>query len=126
VSGNLQTYSLAFVTVNGPLLSQEQDVTITRTTNAVPVSTVVIGYAGDSPGAPMAEIDVQNAVPAIGFEFDPSKWMASLTPVQLIILGPGGLALKFVAQIYSDTFGHGVNKAASLSFKARSAFQLWS
>jgi hypothetical protein len=122
------TYTLAFVTINGTLMAQEQDVTVTRTTNSQAVSTVGLGYAGESPGAAMCTIDVENAVPQAGFEYDAGQSMLSLTPVKLFVLGPGGVPpqqLKFTGQIIQDTFGHGVNKAATYRFSARGSFVTW-
>ena len=124
-STNLQQYTLLFVSAAGPILTQEQDITIRRMSNGQPVSTVVLGYAGDSPGAAMCEIDVTNAIPSLGFEFDPSVPIQSLTPIPLYVYGPGGKILKTTAIIFEDTTSHGVNKQAQISFKARAAFQPW-
>jgi hypothetical protein len=119
-------YSLLFETINGTLLAQEQDITVRRTTNSQAVNTVPIGYAGESPGAAMCELDVQNAVPAAGFEYNAGQNMISLTPVKAFTLGPGGQQLKFTGQIISDTLRHGVNNPVTYSFSARGAFVDWS
>lgn len=125
MAGNLIQYSLAFATVNGLLLAQEQDVSVDRDTNGVPVSTVVNGYSGDSPGAGMVDITVESAVPAANFEFNAGPLMVSLTPAKVFILGPGGKQLKCTVQIYKDQFGHGVNKASKYTFKCRAALVDW-
>ena len=124
-ASNLQQFSLLFVTVDGPLLAQEQDVTITRNTNAQPVSTVPLGYAGDSPGAAMVEIDVKNAIPAAGFEFNAGQIMLSLSPADVYLIGPAGQQLKSTVNIYQDTTMHGVNKAAEYSFRCRGPMVDW-
>jgi hypothetical protein len=124
---NQQIYTLAFVTVNGPLLVQQQHVSVRRKTNSQDVATVALGYAGESPGAPMVTIDVTNAVPTVGFEFNAGGQMLSLTPGQVyIVLGSGKIQLKTTVQIIEDSFEHGVNKQATYSFSARGAFQDWS
>lgn len=119
-------YTLAFVTANGTLLAQEQQVTINRTTNSQPVSTVANGYSGESPGAAMVEIDVENAVPAAGFEFNAGQAMLALAVTQVYVLGPGGQTYKGSVQIYADTFQHGVDAQAKYSFKCRGAMVDWS
>ena len=119
-------YTLAFVTADGTLLTQEQDVKVDRTTNSQAVSTVALGYAGESPGAPMVEIDVTNAVPAGGFEFQAGVKMTGLISTQVYVLGPGGQTHKSQGQIYADSFSHGVNKAAAYSFRMRAPMVDWS
>jgi hypothetical protein len=123
-ASNIQSYALLFVTADGPLLAQEQHVTVTRSTNSQPVRTVALGYAGESPGAAMLEFDVTSAVPAAGQEFDAGNKMLTLTPTQLFLVGPAGKELKGVVMIYSDVLAHGVDKQVEYSFKARGAFQV--
>ena len=61
----VQLYTLAYVTVENALLTEEASVTVNRATNSQVVNTVAKGYAGESPGAATTEIQVTNAVPAI-------------------------------------------------------------
>ena len=124
-ASNLQQYGLLFVTVDGPLLAQEQDVTVHRATNASPNNTVPLGYAGDSPGAGMVTIDVVNAVPAADFEFNAGKKMLALAPAAVFVIGPGGKTLKSQVNIFEDTTQHGVNKAATYSFRCRGPLSDW-
>lgn len=126
MSSNLQAYTLLFQTVNGALLAQEQSVSIDRTTNSQPVSTVAGGYSGESPGAAMMEFSVVNAVPAGGFEFDAGTNMLALIPCQLYTLGPGGKQLKGECFIHADSLRHGVNQVAEYTFRARGKAALWS
>lgn len=95
-------------------------------TNSQQVLTVAKGYAGESPGAGMIDVTVENAVPAGGFEFDAGKKMAGLIPTNLYTLGPGGKQLKGQCFIISDSFRHSVNNPSNYSFKARGPFALWS
>ena len=126
MAGNSAIYTLLFQTVNGVLLAQEQSVEIDRATNSQAVSTVAIGYAGESPGAAMVEFTVTSAIPAAGYEYDAGAFMASLTPVQLYTLGPAGKQLKGECFIISDATKHGVNQEATYTFKARGPMALWS
>jgi len=125
VSGNLSVYTLLFVTANGALLAEEQNVTIDRTTNSQAINTVPGGYSGESPGAGMTEVTVVSAVPATGIEFDAGPTMAALLPAQLYTLGPGGKTLKGDCFIISDSIRHGANQAAEYTFRARGKYTLW-
>lgn len=120
-----QLYTLIYCTVNGKLLTEEASVTVTRTTNSQPVSTVAKGYAGESPGAPMVEIDVDNAVPSADFELDAGPFMNSLEAVEMGVIGPGGKQMIAKGFIISDTFGHSVNSESKYSFKFRGAMGLY-
>ncbi len=125
MAGNNTQYALFFPTLNGTLLAEEQNVEIDRATNSQAVSTVAKGYAGESPGAAMCEITVTNAIPAAGFEFNAGAVMASLTPVQMYVLGPGGKQLKFEGFIISDAVKHGVSQEATYTMRARGTMVDW-
>ena len=118
-------YAQAFVLIDGMLLAQEASVTVTRSTNSQAVNTVALGYAGESPGAAMVEINVKNAVPTADFEMDPGKYMSKLKEVELGILGPGGKQLTARGFIISDAFEHSVNAESSLSFQFRGKMKSW-
>ena len=123
--GEFALYSLAFCLVDGMLLAQEGQLSVNRSTNSQAVNTVALGYAGESPGAAMVEIDVKNAVPSADFEMNPGKFMKSLKECEIGILGPGGKQLTARGFIISDTFEHSVNAESSLSFKFRGKFKDW-
>ncbi len=119
---NLQLYTLAYVTVNGSLLTEEASVTVSRSTGSQAVITVAKGYAGESPGAAMVEIDVANAVPAADFEFDAGANMKSLQEAEMGIVGPGGKTLVSKGFIISDSFKHSANSESMYDFKFRGQF----
>src|SRR5579859_7807486 len=122
---SLKLYTLLYVVVGGQLLVEEQEVDMTRTTNSQPISTVANGYSGESPGAGMVEIDVQNAIPSAGFEFDAGPYMLGLIPIPIQVRGPGGKSVKGKAFIISDATRHGVNQEAKYSFKSRMSLTLF-
>jgi len=126
MAGSLKQYTLLFGVANGSLLAEEQEIDMTRTTNSQPVSTVLNGYSGESPGAPMQEVDIQNAVPAAGFEFDAGKYMLGLIPVSIQVIGPGGKSNKGQGFIIQDSVRHGVNQEARYSFRVRMPMALFS
>lgn len=118
---NLQNYSLAYVTVNGSLLTEHASMDITRSTGSQAVMTVAKGYAGESPGASTVEIDITNAVPSADFEFNPGPFMKALQPVEIgIIVASKTLVAK--GFIISDAIKHSVNSESTLSFKFRGQF----
>lgn len=118
---NLALYAPLYVTVNGTLLLQELSFVMNRTTNSQPVATVALGYAGESPGAAMADIDVDNAVPAAGIEFDAGNFMAALIPVEVACIGPGGKQCAVKGFIIKDTIKHSVNNPSQYTFTLRAA-----
>lgn len=122
---NTQLYSLLFVVANGTLLAEEQEVDVSRTANAQNVDTVAKGFAGLSPGAPMVEIDVTNAMPQGGFEMDMGPYIAALTTLPVQVIGPGGTTLKGDAFVISDAIRHGVNQQARYSFRCIMSIQLF-
>lgn len=129
-ASNPVLYSILFTVVTATnkttsLLAQEQEVDITRNTQSQAVETVALGYAGESPGAPMMEVDIVNAIPANGFEFDAGPSMLLLIPAKIQVLGPGGKSVKGNGFIISDSIRHGVNQQARYSFRARMSMQLF-
>lgn len=124
-ASSAQLYSLLYVVTNGTLLAEEQSVDMSRTSNAQTVLTVAKGFAGVSPGAAMIEVDVTNAIPSGGFEFDMGAKIAGLIPIDVQVLGPGGKSTNGKMFVVSDTIRHGVNQEAKYTFKALGALALF-
>jgi hypothetical protein len=122
---NLQTFSILVAVTGGTLLTMEQEVDFSRTSNSTAVDTVLLGYAGESPGAPMLEVDIHSAMPSAGLEFDAGPYIASLIPVPIQVTGPGGKSMKGDAFIISDNGRHGVNQQARYSFRMRAPLALF-
>jgi hypothetical protein len=117
----LQLYTLAYVLVDGAILTEHASVTVNRATNSQVVNTVAKGYAGESPGAPNCEIQITNAVPAADFEMNPGKFMKSLQSVEIAVL-VAGKQLTAKGFIISDSFKHSVNSESQLEFTFRGTF----
>lgn len=124
MSGNLQNYTKAVVYIEDALLSEETSVSVRRTTGSNPVMTTAKGYGGESPGAPMMEIDISNAVPSADFEMNPGKFM-KLNQFAKITIFAAGKTLTQTCFIHEDNFSHGVGKEATLEFKCRGSFRDW-
>jgi hypothetical protein len=122
---NAQLYTILLSVVGGNLLAEEQEIDWSRTSNAQTVDTVAKGFAGVSPGAPMLEVDIINAMPQGGFEFDAGPYILSLVPVPVQVIGPGGKVMRGDAFIMSDTGRHGVNQQARYSFRCIMSMQLF-
>lgn len=122
---NLQLYTILLSVVNGVLLAEEQEIDFSRTANSQAVDTVAKGYAGESPGSPMLEVDIHGAMPSGGFEFDAGPYIQSLTTVAIQVIGPGGKVMKGDAFIISDNGRHGVNQQARYSFRIRAPLYLF-
>ena len=122
---NVQLYTLLYVLVNGKLLTEEANVTLSRATGSQAVMTVAKGYAGESPGAATVEIDVTNAVPAADFEYDAGSVMQSLQAVEIGLAGPGGKVLTAKGFIISDSLKHSVNSEVNYDFKFRGGFAVF-
>lgn len=129
----LVTYSIGEVYINSLFLAQEASMSVSRKTNSQAVLTVALGYAGESPGAPMCEVEVTSAVPSAGFELDPGQFMGDgspggqqfgLVPVQFTLF-VAAKTLIFNGFIIEDDFSHAVNSEAKLRFRARGNFSLW-
>jgi hypothetical protein len=113
---NQQKYSNALVFVDGALISEQNEVTVTRKSGANPVHTTTKGLAGFSQGAPETSISVGNAVPLADFELDPGSYM-KFGRVVTITIQAAGKSLKCKGQILEDSFSHSTNGAASLRFE---------
>lgn len=120
---NLQQYTIMLAAPQGQLLAEEQEIDWRRTANAVIVETVLKGLAGTSPGSPIVEVDVHNAMPQGGFEFDAGPFIVGQIPMPFQVIGPAGKAMKGDCFILHDNGRHGVNQQARYSFHVVMAFQ---
>lgn len=117
-----QLYTLAYVTVDGKLLTEHASVQVTRASNSQAVTTVAKGYAGESPGAPTIQIQVTNAVPAADFELNGGAFIQTLKVVEMGVI-TAGKQLKAVGFIIEDSFKHSVNSESNYDFTFRGGFQ---
>jgi hypothetical protein len=119
-----QLYTLIYCLAESSLLSEEASVTLNRSTNSTASNTVAKGYSGETPGAPMCELQVANMVPAAGIEFNAGKYMKTMTPVEMGLLSHGQ-QLTFKGFIIGDSIKHSVNGDAGYDFTVRGAFTDW-
>lgn len=119
-----ENYTLALVYVDDALLAQEASVSLRRASGSSPVETTALGYAGESPGSPMCEIDISNAVPSSDFELDPGPFIATLKRCKVTIFA-AGRKYSSRGQITEDNFQHATNSQSKLEFKFRGKMGQW-
>lgn len=112
-----QLYTSAIVLLDGTLLSQATNVTIDWNGNHSRIKTLAGGFVGLSKGAFITEISIDNVVPELGFEFEPSTAISNVEEHQLTIFA-GEEALNIAVFIESGSFSKGVDSEPKLSFKA--------
>jgi hypothetical protein len=121
---DLQLYTLIYITADSGLLSEEASVSLGRETGSAAAKTVAKGYAGETPGAPMCELQVSNMVPAAGMEFDAGEYMRTMKPIEMGLLSHGK-QLTFKGFIISDSIKHSVSGDAGYDFNVRGQFSVW-
>lgn len=119
-----QLYTLIYCLAESSLLSEEASVSLDRSTNSSAANTVAKGYAGETPGAAMCQLQVGNMVPAAGIEFNAGKYMGKMIPVEMGLLSHGQ-QLQFKGFIIGDSIKHSVNGDAGYDFTVRGAFADW-
>jgi hypothetical protein len=124
MAADSQVYTKAAVEVNSKLLSEEAKITVKRSTGSQPVKTANKGYSGESAGSGMTEIEVENAVPADGFEFDPGSVMKDLKFCTVTVYA-AGKTLSVKGCVYADDFSHAVDSESKLNFSFRGPYADW-
>jgi hypothetical protein len=119
-----QLYTLIYVLANSSLLSEEASVSIKRETGSQPAKTVAKGYAGETPGAPMTELQVSNMVPAAGMEFDAGDFMSTMKVIEMGLLSHAK-QLTFKGFIVEDSLKHAASGEAGYDFSVRGVFGKW-
>lgn len=121
---SLELYTNILVLIDGTLLTEENRVTINRSANSIAQNTVAKGYAGESPGAGMVTITVDNCVPSKDFELDPGKYIFKNRKCQITLIA-ASRQLTTPGFIISDTLEHGVNAESKLEFQFRGSPAEW-
>lgn len=78
-----QLHDLVFCSVNGKLLSDNQEVDTSIESDQTRVLTTVKGFAGITPGAPVRIVKCKGVIPITGFEFDAEKALVNSEQVTL-------------------------------------------
>lgn len=119
-----ENYTNVLVYLDDALLAQATRVRVRRSSGSSQVATMALGYAGESPGVSMCEIDVSNAMPINDIEFDPGTFIETLKRSK-ITLYASGKKLSSRGQIHEDSVEYAVNSPANLDFSFRGKFGRW-
>jgi hypothetical protein len=121
---NLQLFTNVLIYANGALLAMADNISVSHQTNAQDVNTIALAFAGQTAGAPKCMVSCDSAVPFAGMEFDPTQYMASMTPLTLTAFAAGS-QVNLKGFITESDLGYGVNSSSKLSFKATCSFSTW-
>lgn len=120
--GNLKIYGTFSIYINGSLLTEVTEISISRSVEAQEIHLVGYGFAGLLTSDPVVTVNVKNAIPSTAFEFDPGKFMASNSKIQFTLTNTGSNDCNFIGWIIDDNFNSAVNSSSSLSFTAKGMF----
>ena len=122
---DLQIYSKVAIEIAGVgQLTEESSVTIKAASGAKEVNTVFKGLAGFSPGSPKMDIEVKNAIPAAGFEYDPSDDILNIRTKEFYFYA-GGKTLTVKGVILTANWAHAVDTESTLEFTATCEYGTW-
>lgn len=119
-----QLYTKVFVYINGSLLTENADVRITRNSGLLPVNTTYRGFAGFTQGAPFIEVEVGNAVPLAGFEYNPGQDEQNANFVNITLVA-AGQTLSSDGGIMGDDLSYAINTESKLNFRFHGEFADW-
>lgn len=83
-------YDQVYVEINGQLLGEAMEVETRLESDITQVKTIVKGFAGISPGAPVRVVTIKSPVPISGPEFNFERFMLTSTPAALRLTLGGG------------------------------------
>lgn len=124
MSSNLQLYTSATIRIDGKSLTESSSISINRASNAKESNTTQKGFAGMTAGAANLEISVDNAVPSLDFELNPSAFMFENRVVEFIITAAGRTLITY-GFIVSDSFSQSVDSSTKLTFTAKCQYASW-
>lgn len=112
----LGLHTVIYTLVDGQLLTRATSCTVEHASNSPAVKTVVLGFAGVTPGAPMANVTIECALPADDMELNPTPKLRLNTVVELgvIISGRQSIASGFLTKV---NYKHGVDENAVQSIE---------
>lgn len=117
--GTPQVYGQFCLSIDGILATQTTSIKISMEGKDVPVETILLQFAGVTPGPKTIHLDVDEAVPQTGFEFDPFSSFLNTTLHNFTILSLGsGKSMSIDGFIQSPEADAGVGKSSTLKFKA--------
>lgn len=111
---DLQAYTSMATYVDGTQLAESTQTTIRIQGNHIDNLTEAKGFAGQSLGASMVEITIENVIPSSGFELDMSEDILTNTPHEVTVF-VGGKTLTVAGYFTDAEVGKGVNQEGRLT-----------
>lgn len=115
MAGESKQYANIIVYRDGVLLTEENKVKITRDFGNKEIITTARGFAGTVKGAAIMKVDITNAVPAAGVEYDPGPDGETAIPHDWTFIR-GGQQITAKLIVMSDDTDHSAGGESSLSF----------
>lgn len=114
-------YAKGAMLINNDIQLEEVKMTCKWTSGAKDVHTVLKGFAGQSPGSAMLEIDFDAAVPIDGPEYDALADILGVreVPIQVYV---GNRTLTTTGFIVQQTFDHAVDSEAKVSYSIHAKY----
>ena len=123
-AGQSRQYANIIVAREGTQITEETSIRVSRDFANKPVKTVARGFAGTVKGGPMMRVQIRNAVPAAGVEYDPGPDGASATPRTWTFIR-GGQHLTAAMVVETDDTEHSVDNETVLNFDLVGPMQQW-
>lgn len=117
---SLQIYERGALFANGALLMECQGITVNHDPKLNAINTMQRGFAGVSPGSEEATIDVTEALPRSGVDYDAISAMQGVEIVEMVLFA-GAKKLKYKGFITKVGMTLGADRAAEYSFSMMAA-----
>lgn len=125
-----EQFTNAAIDISGQRLLMAEDIEIDFQSNAIDQNTLALGFAGKSPGPKKVIVKVKSAIPADGFEYDPTPAIAALgaTPFSIYMCGVNNRYTRVATgqgTVTMATFKKGTGQNASIDFTIEAPFDTW-
>ena len=112
---SLQTYERGALFLGGALLVESQSISVDVDPKLNEINTMQKGFAGVSPGSEMTKVDISEALPRAGVDYDALSAIQGVEIVELVLFA-ASKKWKVKGYINSLKMSLGVDKAAEYSF----------
>lgn len=112
---SLQLYERGALFADGALLVECQTITVNHDPKLNVINTMQKGFAGVSPGSEESTIDVAEALPRAGVDYDAISAMQGVEIVEMVLFA-GAKKLKYKGFITKVGMSLGADRAAEFSF----------
>jgi len=118
-------YGQGYVSIDGALLSQNQEFTLTLEGDDQDVETIPLGWAGITETPKKSMLTLKSALPPAGFEFDPFKSVANAETHVVKIQLTSGKSYRFTAFARKPKVEGGVGKTTGVDWEFHGEVSTW-